>query len=237
MKLSRIPVLTAMILALLVGGITSSLFWPVPVEIRQVMVTQQEMIALAMKSVVHIRAGDEFDGLQGSGVYVGNGLIMTARHIVKEWTEFKVTFENGTEYTSDWAITESTSDVGFIHIGGLPLCEPLKLNAHKLVRGDTVFILGNPFGLTFKFSATKGMVSAIDRDAEGFFGEKLIFQTDAAAYPGNSGGPVLNEFGEIVGIIVGIHSGADNLSLCIPAEICENALETCLSILEMRELK
>ena len=205
-----------------------------------VTVSSQDMIALAMQSVVHIQAGDpndeEDNSWEGSGLYVGNNLIMTARHVIKGQTKFKITFENGLEYQADCVYMESVSDVGFIHVEGIVLCEPLVLNIQKLRCGDTVYILGNSFGLEFKFSVSKGIVSAVHRDAEGFFGDKLIFQSDAASYPGNSGGPVINELGEVVGILVGGYGNVDNLSLCIPARICQKSLEIFLKIMEMKEL-
>jgi S1-C subfamily serine protease len=218
----------------------------------QSVVSPQDMIALTMQSVVHIRAGDpnasrekdiygEDDGekrsWEGSGVYIGNNLFMTAKHVIEGQTKFKLTLENGIEYKADYFYIESASDVGFIQVKGLVLCEPLVMNIQELRRGDTVYILGNPFGLEFKFSASKGIVSAINRDAEGFFGNKLIFQADAASYPGNSGGPVINELGEVVGILVGGYGRADNLSLCIPVRICQKSLEICLKVIEMKELE
>jgi len=205
-----------------------------------VTVSSQDMIALAMQSVVHIRAGDpndeEGNSWEGSGVYVGNNLIMTARHVIKGQTKFKITFENGIEYKANYVYIESASDVGFIYVEGMLLCEPLIIDIQELRRGDEVYILGNPFGLRFKFSVSKGIVSAVHRDAEGFFGDKLIFQSDAASCPGNSGGPVINELGEVVGILVGGYGNVDNLSLCIPANICQKSLEICLKVIEMKEL-
>jgi len=187
-----------------------------------------------MQSVVHIEADA---GWQGSGSYVGNGLILTAGHVVDEGWSFTITFEDGTEYISTEFYLEEMADVGFIFIGDCnsPI---LMFDGEGYSRGDIAYVYGNPFGWDYRFSVTKGIVSSVNRDCEGFFGEKIMLQVDAAAYPGNSGGPVTDDEGEIIGILVGgLSYGADNIGLCIPSRICEQAMKTYLSILEMAELE
>jgi len=190
-----------------------------------------------MQSVVHIEVDA---GWQGSGSYVGNGLILTAGHIVGGEgygaMEFTIMFEDGTKYISTEFYLEETADVGFIYIGD---CNSpvLEFDDEVLNRGDVAFVYGNPYGWDYCFSVTKGIVSSINRDCEGYFGEKIMLQVDAASWPGNSGGPVVDDEGEIIGILVGGVWGSDNLSLCIPVNICEQAMTTYLSILKMAELK
>lgn len=187
-----------------------------------------------MSSVVHIEADA---GWQGSGSYVGNGLILTAGHVVDEGWSFIITFEDGTEYISTDFYLESASDVGFIFIGD---CNSpvLTFDDEGYFRGDIAFVYGNPFGWDYCFSVSKGIISSVNRDCEDFFGEKILFQVDAAAYPGNSGGPVTDDEGEIIGILVGgLAWGGDNIGLCIPSTICERAMKTYLSILAMAELE
>ena len=186
------------------------------------------------RSVVHISADA---GWEGSGSYVGNGLILTAGHVVDEGWSFTITFEDGTEYISTEFYLEPVSDVGFIFIGNCDRRE-LVFDSDGYSRGNTAFVYGNPFGWVYNFSVTKGIISSVNRDCEGFFGEKIMLQVDAAAYPGNSGGPITDDEGEIIGILVGgLSYGADNIGLCIPSAICEQAMKTYLSILEMAELK
>lgn len=186
-----------------------------------------------MQSVVHIEANA---GWQGSGCYIGNGLILTAGHIIDGATEFTVTFENGAVYTLTEFYLEPTSDVGFLYIGH-QLRSALVFDNDGYSRGDSVFVYGNPFGWDYCFSVTKGIISNVNRDCDGFFGEKLMIQTDAAAYPGNSGGPITDDEGEIIGILVGGIYGADNISLCISGPVCEQAMRIYLEILKMAELK
>lgn len=190
------------------------------------------------RSVVHIEADA---GWQGSGSYVGDGLILTAGHVVGGEgygaLNFTITFEDGTEYISTEFYLEGAADVGFIYIGDCnsPI---LAFDDDTIQRGDIAFMYGNPFGWDYCFSVSKGIISSVNRDCDGFFGQKIMLQTDAAAYPGCSGGPVVDTDGEIIGILVGgLAYGGDNIGLCIPARICEQALKTYLSILEMSRLE
>ena len=189
-----------------------------------------------MKSVVHIGASGDYSSWQGSGVYVGNGLILTASHVVEDADTFVVTFEDGTVCESYECYREPTADVGFIYLGdydGLGL----DFDDDGYKRGDTVYVFGNPFGWDYNFSVTRGIISSINRDCGGFFGEKIMLQSDAAAYPGNSGGPLVDNDGEIIGILVGGVGYADNISLCIPGPICEQAMKIYLEILKLAEME
>lgn len=219
----------------------------VPTEVAHV-ITPNDV----MKSVVHIRATVEyddwemecvdlntnFDGWQGSGVYVGNGLILTAGHVVEDANHFEVTFEDGCVYESIITYGEELSDVGFIRIedaNGIDYT-PVVFDTRELSRGEDVWILGSPYGTDFLFTLTKGIISNVTITCDGFFGEKPIFMTDAASYPGNSGGPVVDVDGEIIGILVGGYGYADNLSICVRADVCYQAMQVYLEMLEMENL-
>lgn len=186
-----------------------------------------------MQSVVHIEADFSW---QGSGAYVGNGLILTAGHVVENAYEFVVTFEDGTICESYQYYREPTADVGFIYLGDCN-APSLQFDDDSTYRGDSVYIFGNPFGWSYNFSVTKGIISSVNRDCEGFFGDKIMLQADAAAYSGNSGGPVTDDEGEIIGILVGGTYGGDNISLIIPADICEASMKIYLAMLELAEME
>lgn len=187
-----------------------------------------------MQSVVHIGADA---GWQGSGVYVGNGLILTAGHVVDGAETFVVTFENEpSSYASSTFYVEPLADIGFIYLEDYD-GPALEFDREHLHRGDSVFVFGNPFGWDYNFSVTKGIISSVDRDCDGFFGEKIMLQSDAAAYPGNSGGPVTDDEGEIIGILVGGTYGGDNISLIVPADICEQSMKIYLAMLKLAEME
>lgn len=243
---------TAIIVGMIAVAFVVSPLMPTDSTITSIIAveTQQDVIQRAMQSVILIRAY-EYDSdygwygqpggmfpqpsWQGSGVYVKGGLILTAGHVVDGAARLEMEFEDGTIIDSNEFYLEPKSDVGFVYVG--ELCKPTLdfEKSHKLVRGDPVFVLGNPFGEILKFSVSKGIISAVDRDFEDdFFGEKLIFQSDTASYPGNSGGPVIDSDGEIVGILVGgMLGGYDNISFCIPREVIQASMDIYLKTLEL----
>ncbi len=189
---------------------------------------------LVMQSVVHIGASGDWGDWQGSGAYVGNGLILTAGHVIDGADTFVITFENSqSSYSSSVFYLELTVDVGFILLGDYD-GPALGFDRDGLIRGDTVFIFGNPFGWSYNFSVTKGIVSSINRDRDEFFGEKIMLQSDAAGFPGVSGGPVTDDEGEIIGICVGGVQGG--ISLIVPGPICEQVMNIYLEILKLAEM-
>ncbi len=191
-----------------------------------------------MESVVHIAVETEYGGWQGSGVYIGGGLILTAGHVVDGATNFILTFEDGCVYESEEFYKEDVSDVGFILLDtGDSVCHTsIPFDNRTLARGEDVWILGSPYGTEFLFTVSKGIVSNTTLTCDGFFGEKPIFMVDAASYPGNSGGPVVDEDGEIIGILVGGYGSYDNLSICIRVDVIVLSLEKYKAQLKLENL-
>lgn len=174
----------------------------------------------------------------GSGVIISeNGLVLTAAHVVDGADKFKIILPDGREFWSEntWHRSE-ISDVGFIQ---LDISEKLPISylgkSDRLRKGEDVFIIGCPYGYDLRFSVTKGIVSGLERDCDGFFGEKFILQVDAASYPGNSGGPIYNMQGQVIGILVGGYSGGyDNIGLCIPVDVIQGILNIYQAEQEMK---
>ena len=225
-------------LSIIIIAILLFLFVPAVMRFKQkstIVLIDSEMINpdIVMRSVVHISADA---GWEGSGVYVGNGLILTAGHVIDEAYNFTVTFENGLAHKSATFYREPTCDIGFIYLE-YHEGPALVFDDDGCSRGDVTYIFGNPFGRYYDFSVTKGIISSINRDCDGFFGGKIMLQSDAAAYPGNSGGPVTDDEGEIIGILVGGAGGSDNISLIIPADVCRQAMKIYLEILKLAEME
>jgi serine protease Do len=153
----------------------------------------------------------------GSGFFISSdGYILTNNHVVSEATDIFVTLTDGREFKAKVIGTDERTDVALIKIeakdmASLPIGAPAKLK-----KGQWVLAIGSPFGLDS--TVTAGIISAINRDT----GEYLPFiQTDVAVNPGNSGGPLLNLQGEVVGInsqIVSRSGGFMGISLAIPID-------------------
>jgi S1-C subfamily serine protease len=117
-----------------------------------------------------------------------------------------VTFADGTRSAGTILAADPTIDIAALAVSTLPVVVvPATLgNSGRLSVGDTVVAVGNPLGLTS--SATTGVVSGLNRAASGTDGSRLagLIQFDAAVNPGSSGGPLLNDRGETVGIVVAL---------------------------------
>jgi len=153
----------------------------------------------------------------GSGFIISDdGFILTNNHVVDDANEIFVTLTDGKEYPAQVIGTDARTDIALLKIAAKDLT-PLPIgDSHSLKKGQWVLAIGSPFGLDS--TVTAGIVSAINRDT----GEYLPFiQTDVAVNPGNSGGPLLNLSGQVVGVnsqIVSRSGGFMGISLAIPID-------------------
>jgi serine protease Do len=157
---------------------------------------------------------------QGSGFIVSpDGYIVTNAHVVDGASEVTVKLTDRREFTAKVIGADKRTDIALIKIDATSL-PALDINAKPAIkRGEWVVAIGSPFG--FESSVTAGVVSGVHRALPD--GQMVPFiQTDAAVNPGNSGGPLLNAAGQVVGVNSQIYSrsgGYMGLSFAIPADI------------------
>jgi len=157
---------------------------------------------------------------QGSGFIISNdGLILTNAHVVREAKEVTVKLSDRREFSAKVLGSDPATDIAVLRIDakGLPV---VRLgDARRLEVGDPVMAIGSPYG--FEQTATSGIVSAKGRSLPGDAVVPFI-QTDAAVNPGNSGGPLFDGSGSVVGINAQIYSqsgGFQGLSFAIPIDV------------------
>jgi putative serine protease PepD len=161
---------------------------------------------------------------QGSGfVYDSEGHVVTNAHVVDNGDSFTVTFRDGSRHEATLVGADPSTDLAVIKVDApAAKLKPLQLaDSDSLRVGDSVVAMGSPFGL--EQSVTTGIISALGRQMEapnGFAIDNSI-QTDAAINHGNSGGPLLNLRGEVIGVNAQIRSesggGNDGVGFAIPS--------------------
>jgi S1-C subfamily serine protease len=165
-------------------------------------------------SVVLINAthgtGASADTDSGAGVVINaNGQILTARHVIDGADSIQVTFPDGTNSTATVVSEEASDDIAVIAPDTPPSVIVPAVMGGRLQIGDVVYALGHPLGLTDSLSS--GVVSGLNRTVP--ISDQLtldgLIQFDAAVNPGNSGGPLLNSAGQVVGIVTALANPAD----------------------------
>jgi 2-alkenal reductase len=146
---------------------------------------------------------------QGSGfVYDGQGHIVTNAHVIEQADQVIVTFADGTTLPATIVGVATDADIAVIRIDSARVSVPaLPLaDSDAVLVGERAVAIGNPFGLAN--TMTNGIVSALGRSLRaGQFNIPFIIQTDASVNPGNSGGPLLNSAGEVIGVNTAIRTG------------------------------
>ena len=145
------------------------------------------------------------ESASGAGVIVkADGTILTALHVVSGATTITVGYTDGTSSPATIASQEPASDIATLLPSVLPQTLVPAVLGGGVPVGTPVFAVGHPLGLTDSLSG--GVVSALDRQVDIGNGKKLehLIQFDAAVNPGNSGGPLLNKAGQVVGIVTGL---------------------------------
>jgi putative serine protease PepD len=172
---------------------------------------------------------------QGSGfVYDTDGHVITNDHVVKGASSISVMFPDGSEYAAKVVGTDPSTDLAVIKVDApSSKLHPLSLgNSGSLQVGDGVVAIGSPFGLAE--TVTTGIVSALDRDISSANNYTIsgAIQTDAAINHGNSGGPLLNMDGDVVGVNTQIESesgGNDGVGFAVPSNIIKSVVSHLVS--------
>ncbi|MEM8756458.1 MAG: trypsin-like peptidase domain-containing protein [Planctomycetota bacterium] len=209
-------------------------------------------------SVVHIEVTVRFNGenqrfaagSSGSGwVYDADGHIITNAHVVGAADTVQVEFSNGRAVTGTVVDADTFTDIAVIKVEPGPGVIPILRGeaSERVSMGDRVFAFGSPFN--FKFSMSEGIVSGLGRNPRtGSGGSSFTnyIQTDAAVNPGNSGGPLVNVRGSLIGMNVAIATGRDSdsrndrqgqsagISFAIPLGVIESVVDQIITSGEVR---
>ena len=184
------------------------------------------------------RFGDRFPGMPfpdmdtepmrglGTGFVISeDGLLVTNNHVIEGASEISVTFEDGRTFTADVVGTDRLTDVALLRIDSDETFSALEFgDSDAMRRGDDVMAIGNPFGLGG--TVTTGIVSALARDINAGPYDNFI-QTDAAINRGNSGGPLFNDDGEVIGMNTAIFSrsgGSNGIGFAVPSNMIERVV-------------
>jgi putative serine protease PepD len=172
---------------------------------------------------------------QGSGwVYDSSGHVITNEHVVDNASSIKVRFANGKSYSATLVGSDASTDLAVLKVDApASAIHPLKLgDSSQLEVGDGVVAIGSPFGLDE--TVTSGIVSALHREmtSPNNFTIANSIQTDAAINHGNSGGPLFNMRGEVVGVNSQIESdsgGNDGVGFAIPSSTVKSIASQILA--------
>ncbi len=163
----------------------------------------------------------------GSGCIIDqSGLVVTNAHVVYRAIKINITLHDGRRYLAEVLAADELNDIALLKINGVNGdLKPIQLaEPGDLLLGETVIVVGNPFGLGSTIS--QGVLSAVGRKVT--HNEQVVFsdllQTDAAVYPGSSGGPLINITGSMIGINTAILREAKGISFAIPLQRVENVL-------------
>ena len=173
----------------------------------------------------------------GSGVVISpDGYVLTNYHVIENATEVIVALPGGEEFEAEIIGTDYITDLALLKLNGRNFPYATLGDSYDLIIGEWVIALGNPFGL-FDISkqptATAGIISAVDMDFGPQKGRvyKDMIQTDAAINRGNSGGPLVNSMGEVIGINTFIYTasqfteGSIGIGFAIPINLAKDIAE------------
>jgi S1-C subfamily serine protease len=190
-----------------VGAIASGVVDKAIEDLRSAPATSALVYQQILPSLVHIqaRSGSGKGAGLGTGVIVNaNGAILTSLHVVDDATSIRLSFVDGTRSSGTIVSSDPSNDIAVLVPDRPPQpIVPAVLGGGGQV-GDEAYAVGHPLGYFGSLSA--GVISGLDRAVETPDGRTLrgLIQFDAAVNPGNSGGPLLNRGGQVIGIVTGL---------------------------------
>lgn len=177
--------------------------------------SSRQIAAAALPSVVSIETDNgDSTSTSGSGFFIASGVLITNYHVIKRAQKIYVSPVVGSEINKNAVVffTDEKTDLALLRVNNLKRT-PLRLADSDQARaGDAVFVIGNPEGLQGTFSS--GLVSAFREFSDS---DITYIQFTAPISSGSSGGPVMNSYGEVIGITVALYKQGQNLNFAIPS--------------------
>ena len=188
------------------------------------------VVRIYMKGVDPTSATQQKQDGVGSGIiFDAKGWILTNRHVVAGTTDLTVQLKDGTKYDATTYGIDTLTDLAIIKVDATGLPAATIGDSDGLKVGELVVAIGSPLG-TFDNSVTSGIVSALGRDITTQGGRiRNLIQTDAAINHGNSGGPLLDATGAVIGVNTAIAENSTGIGFSIPVDIARPIMRQALA--------
>ena len=204
-------------------------------EGRGAPLTAQEVYRQVNPSVVTVmvQLGKESAGMGTGVIFSEDGYILTNYHVLEGGSDCTIYLENDHGYAASYVAGDADSDLAVLKVDRTGLPAARFGDSEKLTVGDKVYAIGNPLGYELRGTLTDGIVSAINRDVWVDGRTMTLIQTNAALNSGNSGGPLINEYGQVVGIntikMSSSYSNIEGLGFAIPSSTIRRLVNDLLT--------
>ena len=199
-------------------------------------ISWQDVYEKVLPSVVSNTCHDGLTTSSGTGVIMdAGGYILTTAHVVEDAVSIRVLLTDGRELTARCVGADMLSDLAVLRVTASGLVPAVFGDSDKLRVGDEVVAIGDPLGVELRGTMTNGIISGINRDIKSGNRTLTLMQTTAALNTGNSGGPLVNCYGQVVGINtmkIGDYAsegGVEGLGFAIPITSVQTILEQLAS--------
>lgn len=196
----------------------------------------QQIYKKNIPSVVSVLCQLEDSSASGTGVVLSeNGYIITNAHVIEGATAIQVLLTDGRTLDASVVGSDSFSDLAVLYVQAEDLTPAEFGNSDALEVGELAVAIGDPLGVEFRGTMTDGIISAINRDLQTNGRTMTLIQTNAALNPGNSGGPLINSYGQVIGINtmkIGVFtdsSGVEGLGFAIPSVTVKQIVDQILT--------